>query len=433
MFKCKSCSKLSPRFSKNCPHCQKEGSLISEMKPLQIEKRPENSPGSSDSRKVYSSGFPGLDALLPPGFMTTSLYLFAAMAGTGKTTLLFQIADYLTRQGARILYVAGEMGLPGIQAMRHHYNLTGPMPDITFDCDIKKVASKIRGGGYDFVIIDSFQTMSSGDAGRPSYEEQADMSIQLKNLAHEEDLVFLIITQVNRDLKAQGSTALLHNVDAVINMSRGHNGEVILSAPTKNRQGFKAAERAVFVRTPQGLVEKPEIETGHLLRHTAEYAVGLSAAPVYHINDYTTDEFSAVTNTASDGLVIHGAKGSDVTFLQGVLLKCFPHVPVGLVVRANLLDRYDRGADLAVIMAVLSRAYNVPLPVNVAYIGSVDADGNLLLVEEIEKRVRRAKDQGYTQVFGPMAVGSLVPNWVECKTIHEVVRNLELILTEKTA
>jgi len=380
--------------------------------------------------KYISTGIPSFDKLIPPGLAVGHLYLLGADPGAGKTSLLLKIADNLCQKEVSVLFYSGEMSLTGLRKMQENYGLTCPGMVIMQEGDIHQISERIRSEKFQVVVIDSFQTIHDTRVHRPSHDEQAMISLSLRDLSKKHGTIFLIIMQVNRDDKIQGSRAVEHNADTVFYMRPGVSDEVIVAAPKKNRQSMGAASRAVFRKTPGGLVEKSEIETGHLPRHTNPFEIGLAGCPVLIRGDFTVDEFTAVKTSASaaGSFTLHGAPNTVSKFLSGMVSGLYPEVSFGFAIRGNIVEKFDRSSDLAVVMALLSAFYLVPLAVDVGFIGALDSRGRLLSVPDMRLRTERALAQGYSMVLGPRRIGSEQPAWTECDDLKAVIEVLGLKL-----
>ena len=120
-FLCQDCGYSSPKWNGRCPSCNLWGTLV-EFKetnpsvtasPYKITAS-QNTPigtlneqPNSDGFRI-SSGLSEFDRVLGGGLVSGSVLLLAGDPGIGKSTLLLQIADSLTKQLKKVLYVSGE-------------------------------------------------------------------------------------------------------------------------------------------------------------------------------------------------------------------------------------------------------------------------------------------------------------------------------------
>jgi DNA repair protein RadA/Sms len=209
-------------------------------------------------------------------------------------------------------------------------------------------------------------------------------------------------------------------------MTVGQDGEAVISTPNKNRDTDDRTSRCFFRRTPAGLVEIPESETGYLPRHREKEVIGLAAFVVRDGNDYFVDEMTAVMDQSGGKaiLTIAGITHAKARSLLMVLGDNFTLPGAEFALRANRTEKNLGDAELACMMAVLSLAFQKPVPVDTVFIGGVDNRGCLLPVEGMEQRVKRAEALGYKRIIGPGTNGSLAAIWEEAETLKGVWKAL---------
>ncbi|MGB5103213.1 MAG: AAA family ATPase, partial [Steroidobacteraceae bacterium] len=116
-YVCGSCGASTPQWQGQCPSCQAWNTL--ELAASSIAGRPQgrNLPGPPASRTVTevtedtdlraASGIGELDRVLGGGLVAGSVVLLGGDPGIGKSTLLLQAADALSRSQP-VLYASGE-------------------------------------------------------------------------------------------------------------------------------------------------------------------------------------------------------------------------------------------------------------------------------------------------------------------------------------
>jgi DNA repair protein RadA/Sms len=259
----------------------------------------------------------------------------------------------------------------------------------------------------------------------PDSNEQKYLSFVIRKLSREYNCAFIVIGQVNHDKRQSGPMMLAHNFDVSLVMEKGINDELIVSTPNKNRLG-PTGNRAVFRKTDCGFVAKSEIETGYILRHSEQLKVGIAAFVTETKHDYSVDELTVTVNTESkkSGLALDGSSKSRADFLVSVSKRSFSDFDPYYIARANFTEKLGRSSELACVIAMLSLFYNKPLPIDTAFLASLDSAGKLLPLDNMRRRYKRAVDQGYTQVFGPKAIGSQEAMWIEAEHFTDVWKAL---------
>jgi predicted ATP-dependent serine protease len=63
---------------------------------------------------------------------------------------------------------------------------------------------------------------------------------------------------------------------------------------------------------------------------------------------------------------------------------------------------------------------NKPVPVDTVFIGGIDNRGYLITVDEMERRVKRAKALGYKHIIGPKVIGSQTLIWEETENLEGI-------------
>src|ERR1043166_3228100 len=120
IFICQNCGYQSRKWLGKCPECGEWNSLVEER--VVTTKKGSGGGGfrlrearaiayneieSQDDARV-TSGVTEFDRVLGGGIVPGTLVLLGGNPGIGKSTLLLQVADRLSRQNERVLYVSGE-------------------------------------------------------------------------------------------------------------------------------------------------------------------------------------------------------------------------------------------------------------------------------------------------------------------------------------
>ena len=116
IFVCQSCSFQSVKWLGKCPECGEWNALVEERtrKPSRngFALREVSAVAFSDIEPQddlrISSGATEFDRVLGGGIVPGTLVLIGGDPGIGKSTLLLQVADRLSRASTVVLYVSGE-------------------------------------------------------------------------------------------------------------------------------------------------------------------------------------------------------------------------------------------------------------------------------------------------------------------------------------
>jgi DNA repair protein RadA/Sms len=320
----------------------------------------------------------------------------------------------------KIAFISNEETKSQILTKMSRLGLENQGIDFHFDWKLPDITSYIREQKPDMVVFDSIQTVTS------NYQSQVEAAKGLKRLCNLYGCTLLVIGHENKDGSYTGARAIEHELDAILEMKKGLNGEIIVEIPHKNRMG-STGKRFVCRMTENGLVEKSPRETGFLDRHTRKEAIGTAAFVTTAKGEITVDEVTVIRDTVSSNpeLSLVGSNSSHARFLSSVISASFRDFIPGYIIRANLSPKLTRASDLACVVGTLSVFYGKPIPLETVFMASLDASGRLLPIEgDMENMAKRAYEQGYSRVIGPAAIGSQKTNWVEADSITDVWRKL---------
>ena len=208
-------------------------------------------------------------ALGGEGFVPSSVMMLTGTPGAGKTTMLLQLANSITKAGHICLYNTGEESLHQVKMVVERLGLREGfivgqdlmVTDLLAHADLLR---KQNPGKQVFVLQDSLQTLDDGKWKDGTNSMTALRCAEmLTDWAKETYGVVIFIGQVNKDGEFQGKNGILHAIDV-----RGHiyvdkqkksetYGERIFEV-TKNRFGCSGIAHILGLRR-DGLYEKGTI------------------------------------------------------------------------------------------------------------------------------------------------------------------------------
>lgn len=357
--------------------------------------------------KRLSTGMAEVDEVLGGGVVPGSVVLLAGQPGIGKSTLVLQLADLLSRS-ASVLYVSGEESAEQIALRARRLGVSSDKLTIATGTVANDIAATIASRTADLVIIDSIQTMScleiSSAAGTVS---QITNSTQLLTAAAKEtNTALVIIGHVTKEGSIAGPKLLEHMVDVVLQLEGDRYGGFKVLRAIKNRFG-STSEAGIFEMADSGLqsVENPsaallaerQVSDGSIVLATLEGTRPLLV------------EVQALVNKTSYGYPKRAASGFDLNRLN---------LLVAVLERRTKLDLSDKdiyinivggirlndpAADLAVCMAIGSAAKGLKLKTDAVVFGEVGLSGEVRHVASIDKRLSETKKMGFKLAVGPRA------------------------------
>lgn len=415
MFVCLKCGGLFPLWKPICPSCSMEGTL---EKKLPEGDTPQDETATKKPERL-PSGFPFFDAVFNGGFLRAFLYFLHAERGAGKTTFLLKVCANLVSLGYKVVYYSFDEGADGMKKKCLQYGLTENLPFFIFSNESHSVERTLREQQPDFVVLDSLQSFAQYD-----YNSTVSELAKLRKKAQRDHFCLVVVGEERRDKKGYlGSASIGHIIDVQVKLVKGINSEVIISTPEKNRDTDDRTSRCFFRRTTTGLIGINESETSFLHRHTETEIIGLASFVTKNGDDFSVDEITAAIidrDAKKPSLTIAGMSQAKSRNLLAVINTISTLSNVEITLRAIREEKLNVEAELACVLAVLSVLFEKPLPVSTVYVGGVDNRCNLLPIDGMEQRVKRAKALGYKRVIGPRAIGSQTVVWDEFDTLESL-------------
>ncbi len=166
-YLCHACGATTNKWSGKCPSCNEWGGLqeiddtqsfaISNGKILPTESI------SSDFEQYarLKTEIDEFDKMIGGGIVRGSVILVGGEPGIGKSTLLLQLSDRLSKKNLSCLYVSGEESSVQIKIRAKRLQIDSGIKLISSTSLESICATILSLKNLDFVIIDSIQTMNS--------------------------------------------------------------------------------------------------------------------------------------------------------------------------------------------------------------------------------------------------------------------------------
>jgi predicted ATP-dependent serine protease len=176
------------------------------------------------------------------GFLPGSTFTLAGGPGSGKSTFLLQVANMIASKGKNSAYISGEESVIQISYNCKRIGIKGvKVANMT---DIDEICEQIEKNKFDFVVIDSYPTLSCKSKYESSKKKEEYIVERLCSLAKKTDTVIGVIQHVTKQGNYKGSTLLPHSVDMTIMLAKNEedpdNIHVRDFTVTKNRFGSAA-------------------------------------------------------------------------------------------------------------------------------------------------------------------------------------------------
>jgi predicted ATP-dependent serine protease len=190
----------------------------------------------------FKTGIDIVDALFGgSGFLPGTSFALAGGPGSGKSTFLLQIGGALASCGKNVAYISGEESIIQISFNCKRLAIKGVKVSNMTDCD--DICNQLEKHNFDFVVIDSFPTITSKKAKSSKNKEEYIVN-KLCSVAKKTNTVIGFIQHVTKQGNYKGSTLLPHSVDMTVKMTKNEddpdNIHVRDFMVTKNRFGSNA-------------------------------------------------------------------------------------------------------------------------------------------------------------------------------------------------
>jgi DNA repair protein RadA/Sms len=361
---------------------------------------------SQDDARV-SSGVTEFDRVLGGGIVPGSLILIGGDPGIGKSSLMLQVADKLSAQGARVLYVSGEESERQIKMRGERFGIEAANLYLLPETNLERIFDEIERSEPGAVIVDSIQTVFSEkiESAPGSVSQVREVAGQFLLLAKNRTIPVFLIGHVTKEGSIAGPKALEHIVDTVLYFEgeRHHNHRIVRA--TKNRFGA-ANELGVFEMTGAGLV--PVANPSEMFLQ--ERPQGVAGSVVTACMEGTRPvlvEVQALVAGSKYGTGRRMAVGFDVNriaLLIAMLEKRVGFQLLGDDVFLNVaggLEVDEPAADLGVVAAIASSFKNLAVDPHTAVFGEVGLTGEVRGALQAQARAREAQALGFKKIVMP--------------------------------
>ena len=419
-YVCTECGAKSPLWRGQCLVCKAWNSLELVAAPAEgARKRPIGSLGpvkamplahvEDHGHEPFGTGLDALDRVLGKGLVPGSALLIGGEPGIGKSTLLLQLAGAVARENKIVLYASGEESLPQIRSRAErldvlHDNLlavaTSRVEDLFPVLEDTETAPAL-------MIVDSVQTLASDSAeGLPGNVSQVrTVATELVERCRRAGTTLVLVGHVTKDGTLAGPRLLEHLVDTVISLEGDRREMFRMLRVLKNRFGPNQ-ELLIFrmVRKGLELVEDPSTfflgARDTSLSGTAVVMAMDGQRPfAVEIQALATRSYLAIPRRTGLGFDVNRLHLL-LAVLEKRLRLNFGQADIYAKVGGGMRLQ-EPGLDLALVAALLSSFYDIPLPERCVLWGEVDLNGQIRPVSGQDVRMKQALRLGYSPILCP--------------------------------
>lgn len=405
-YTCSLCSYQSLKWAGRCPECEAWNSFIAEevQRETKLQKKiAAHARSAHEYEKVLENiscqtrsgiGIEELDRVIGGGIVAGSILLLTGEPGIGKSTLTLQIADALSEQGKKILYISGEESEEQISMRGKRLNLPLKNLKLLSETNLETILATAAQEKTDFLIVDSIQVIHSaalpGTAG--SISQVRFCTEQIMEFAKPKKLPALIIGHVTKDGTLAGPRVLEHLVDGVFIIEGDRFQEFRMLRCMKNRFG-STNEVGVFEMQERGLTEVKN-PSARFLESRRENTPGVALVCALEGVRPFIVEVQALTSPTRFGYPRRMASGFDVNRLNLLIAVLERHLGLNFGaqdVYVNVvggLRLQDPACDLGICLAIISSFKKTALVPDTVFVGEVGLSGEIRKVIQAEKRLK---------------------------------------------
>lgn len=418
IYVCTECGGQAAKWQGQCPHCSAWNTLVEGIaEPLAgqrynalAEHSAIQSLGEVEATDVprRATGIAEFDRVLGGGLVQGAVVLIGGDPGIGKSTLLLQSLERLSADST-VLYVSGEESAQQIAARAKRLGLNAKSVNLLAEIQLEKILSVMAKLKPTTAVIDSIQTIYSEalQSAPGSVAQVRESAAQLTRFAKQTGTTVILVGHVTKEGTLAGPRVLEHIVDTVLYFEGDANSSFRLVRAFKNRFGA-VNELGVFAMTERGLREVSN-PSALFLSHHAEPVAGSTVMVTQEGTRPLLVEIQALVDNAhapNPRRLTVGLEQNRLAMLLAVLhrhagIACFDQdVFVNAVGGVKITEP---GADLAVLIAIVSSLRNKPLPEKLIVFGEIGLAGEVRPVQRGQERLREAAKLGFTHALLPKA------------------------------
>ncbi len=449
---CTSCGAVALKYSGKCFACQSWGtieeSVIEQPFPDKTGKAlhkdelpaPESlrQSGNPPKQERISTGIGELDRVLGGGLMPASAVLIGGEPGIGKSTLMLQLARHTSP--CSILYISGEESPSQIRDRARRLSITSDDLKLVPEVALEKIIGVIDRDRPDIVIIDSIQTLYSGEyrSSAGTITQIRECTAGLIRAAKSLDFILLVIGHITKAGSLAGPKTLEHMVDTVLQFEgEGHQWYRMIRS-VKNRFGA-TNEIGVFRMDEKGLEEVTN-PSAFFISGRSTGVPGNSVHAAIEGSRVLLVEVQALVSKTNYPMPQRISSGFDlkrITIILAVLEKRLGIPTWGqdvFIKVAGGLKLVEPASDLAVAAAVASGIRNTALGPGTVCAGEIGLSGELRAISDGERRIREAAHLGFDTIVLPKAntkelkasIRKLPITVIGCSSLQEALDRMNL-------
>ena len=436
IYTCNACGGTNPKWLGKCPHCgewntleesiaEPSGSGKNRFQAL-AKSSPVSTLADIEAADVERTptGLDELDRVLGGGIVEGGVVLIGGDPGIGKSTLLLQAVDALSRQ-MKVLYVTGEESGAQVALRARRLGLDGSQVRVQAEIQLERILATLEAEQPAFCVIDSIQTLYSDQLSSApgSVAQVRECAAHLTRTAKASGCTTVLVGHVTKEGALAGPRVLEHIVDTVLYFEGDTHSSFRLVRAIKNRFGA-VNEIGVFAMTDKGLKGVTNPSAIFLSTHS-EPVPGSCVLVTLEGTRPLLVEIQALVDSGgpSPRRLSVGLERDRLAMLLAVLHR---HAGVACSDQDVFVNAVggvrisEPAADLAVLLAIQSSLRGKALPRGFIAFGEVGLAGEVRPAPRGQERLKEAAKLGFSVAIVPKANAPKKP--IEGLTIHAVER-----------
>ncbi len=416
VYQCAACAAVQPKWAGQCAECGAWNTLAEIVPEVTAPRFSGNGSESAVQTLAEISpnehprtpcGIGELDRVLGGGIVRGSVVLIGGDPGIGKSTLLLQMMGAVG--GYDKLYVSGEESAQQTSLRARRVGLADARVSLLTETCVERILSVAAGRGPRLMVIDSIQTLYTEQlqSAPGSVAQVRECTAQLVRYAKQAECAILLVGHVTKEGALAGPRVLEHMVDTVLYFEGDAGGRYRVLRAVKNRFGA-VNELGVFAMSDEGLKGVSNPSAIFLSRHDQP----VPGSVIMVTREGTRPLLVEVQALVDESYVANPrrvAVGLDYNRLAMLLAVLHRHGAVAMYGQDVFVNAVggmrinETGADLAVLLAVLSSFKNKPWPADLVVFGEVGLAGEIRPVPNGQERLKEAAKHGFKRAIVPKA------------------------------
>ena len=443
IYVCQNCGYETPKWMGKCPECNNWNTLVEEItdtKSNQSSPKVERQIGElkkikeikSGEKERYDTGIGELNRVLGGGLVKGSLTLISGDPGIGKSTLLLQTANNISKKYGKVLYVSGEESEEQIKIRGDRLKVDAEELYIVSETNLDVIEAYIDKLEPAFIIIDSIQTIYREivSSAPGSVSQVKECSNAVMRIAKGKNIPLFIVAHVTKQGDLAGPRVLEHMVDTVLSFEGERTEEFRILRTMKNRFGT-TAEIGIFEMSGEGLMQVYDPSSMFL----EDTSFNQEGSVVIGVMEGTRPILVEIQSLASETKAVMprrtsvGVENSRLSLILAVLEKklrvpfyntdVYVNVVGGLEIEGTTADL---GIAISLVSSVKGKAASLE---KLVVVGEVGLTGEIRPISNCDRILNEAEKMGFLNAVVPYRSleklkGSKL-NLIGVKTVREAI------------